>query len=223
MLKQIVSQALGAHDFKLVRADDVSEYYMREIGESIRFAVIHEIEGVTTPSELNVRILQAAPEEFSQHPAFKKNCDLICILKFGSLSEFKELEQKIFAIEEDAYHFKKYVLYYSDIEEQMLDDVSYEVLFDVISEKKEFDAYKANPLSSSKYSIAARIFIKLPFLELPYKEKELVPLGLQVEEAVKEFKYEGQYNEISSISIADADIDNLIKELIQDELENIQD
>ncbi|WP_257012245.1 ABC-three component system middle component 1 [Pseudomonas moraviensis] len=177
MLKQIVSQALGAHDFKLVRADDVSEYYMREIAESIRFAVIHEIEGVTTPSELNVRILQAAPEEFSQHPAFKKNCDLICILKFGSLSEFKDLEQKIFAIEEDAYHFKKYVLYYSDIEEQMLDDVSYEVLFDVISEKKEFDAYKANPLSSSNTALPHEFLLSCHFWSCLIKKRNLSRWG----------------------------------------------
>lgn len=220
MLKPIVSQALKNHDFKTIHSDDFSDFYIRELGESIRFAVVHKIDDLITPAELNAKILQSAPPEFTQHPAFKKNCDLICVLKFETLSEFKELEQKIFAIEEDAYHFKKYILYYSDTEDKMLKDVSYQDLLDVISVKAEFDAYKESPLFSSKYSFAVRLFIKLPFLELPYIEKELVPLSLQVEEAAKEFGYEMHYNRIRSTSIDDAEIDNLIKELIQNELEN---
>lgn len=223
MLKQIVSQALESHDFKIVHSDIATGYYIRDLGDSIRFAIIHELSETITPDDLNVQILQSAPPEFTKNPAFKKNCDLICTLRFEHLSEFKNLEQQIFALEEDAYHFKKYILYYSNSEEQMLEDVSYLDLFEAISKKDKFDEYKASPLTSSKYSIAARIFIKLPFLELPYNEQDLTPLGQQAEEAVKEFNYDMEYGRIQKISADDTDIENLIKELIQHELENIQD
>ena len=148
---------------------------------------------------------------------------MICILKIGSLSEFKENEGKIFAIEEDPYQYKKYILYYSEVEKEMIKDKCYKDIIRIISDKNQFRAYKIDPLQSSIYSLAAKIFIKLPFLELPHEKKDLVPLKLQAKEIVDEVGLSSLYEKIQNSLCNGQDEDIFIKELIQNELENITD
>ncbi|HCD3313174.1 TPA: hypothetical protein NBN53_005121, partial [Enterobacter chengduensis] len=65
-----------------------------------------------------------------------------------------------------------------------------------------------------------KIFIKLPFLELNINKVELVPLRLQIEEAVAEADLTKTYKTIQKYGQLNAE--DLIKELISDELANIQ-
>lgn len=221
MIKQLIDEALVAHDFVSKRKLDTTSYYIRESGTAIRFAVIHNIDDLPDPTELNNRINHLAPEEFIRNPSFKKNCDLICIHRLDVLADFKDHEEKIFAIEEDPHFFKKYVLYYSKAEESALTDFTYEKLASLIADKQEFLSYKENPLAATQYSFASKTFIKLPFLELPSHQGNLVPLRLQAAEAIAEAGLNDAYSIIQKVTNKNAD--EIIKEMINDELENIQD
>lgn len=219
MIKQLIDEALVAHGFVSKRELDTTSFYVREAGSAIRFAVVNNLDDLPDPAELNNRINHLAPEEFLRNPSFKKNCDLICIHRLKVLAEFKDHEEKIFAIEEDPHFYKKYVLYYSTAEESALTDFTYEKLVSVISDKKEFLDYKENPLKATQYSFAAKTFIKLPFLELPSHQGSLVSLRLQAAEAVAEAGLNDTYSTIQQIT--DKNADDFIKEMIRNELENI--
>lgn len=218
MINKIMNEALIAHDFKKEYENDLTSFYIRESGSAIRFAILHKLHELSTPSELNSTINHSTPSIFLEHPAFKKNCDLICIHHLNKLAEFKKHEEQIFAIEEDPHFFKKYVLYYSDTEEAAIQNYSYTDLAETLSDKSQFSGYKNDPLAATQYSVAAKIFIKLPFLELPFTHRELVSLRLQAGEAVAEESLDTTYAAIQRLT-AD-NIDELIKELINNELEN---
>jgi len=221
MIKQLIDEALVAHGFVSRRELDTSSFYVRKSGSAIRFAVVHTLDGLPNPAELNNLINHLSPDEFLRNPSFKKNCDLICIHRLDVLAEFKDYEEEIFSIEEDPHFYKKYVLYYSIAEESALTDFTYEKLVSVIADKKEFIDYKENPLVASQYSFAAKTFIKLPFLELPSHQGNLVPLRQQAIEAVAEAELNDTYSTIQKVTVKNAD--EIIKEMIKNELENIQD
>lgn len=221
MIKQLIDEALVAHDFVSKRELDTTSFYIRDYGSAIRFAIVHNLDELITPAELNSQINQLAPEEFLRNPSFKKNCDLICIYRLDVLAEFKQYEEGIFDIEEDPHFYKKYVLYYSIAEESALTDFTYDKLVSVIADKKEFIDYKENPLVASQYSFAAKTFIKLPFLELPSHQGNLVSLRQQATEAVAEAGLNDTYSTIQQVT--DANADEIIKEMIKNELANIQD
>lgn len=220
MIKQLINEALIAHDFENKRELDTTSFYVRESGSAIRFAVLHNLDYLPEPADLNNRINQIVPEEFLRNPSFKKNCDLICTLHLDALANFKNHEEEIFAIEEDPHFYKKYVLYYSTAEETALTNFTYEKLVSVIADKNEFLKYKETPLTSTQYSFAVKTFIKLPFLEIPSHQGNLVPLRSQVTEAVAEARLNETYSTIQTIT--DKNIDEIIKEMISNELENIQ-
>lgn len=218
MINKIIDEALIAHDFKKEHENNLTKFYIRESGSAIRFAILHKLDELSSPSELNAVINQSAPESFLGHPTFKKNCDLICIHHLNKLAEFKDHEELIFAIEEDPHFFKKYILYYSSTEEAAIKDYSFDKLVTTISDKSQFNNYKNDPLAATQYSVAAKIFIKLPFLELPFTRGELVSLRLQAGEAVTEAGLDTTYATIQKFTANNAE--ELIKELINNELEN---
>lgn len=218
MINKIIDEALIAHEFKKEHETDLTSFYIRESGSAIRFAILHKLNELSSPAVLNAAINQSAPDSFLCHPSFKKNCDLICIHHLNKLAEFKNHEEQIFAIEEDPHFFKKYILYYSDTEEAAIQDYSYDKLMTTISDKSLFSNYKNDPLAATQYSVAAKIFIKLPFLELPFTRRELVSLRLQAGEAVAEEGLNSTYTIIQKLTASNAD--ELIKELIDNELEN---
>lgn len=221
MIKQLIDEALVAHGFVSKLELDTTSFYIRESGSAIRYAVVHNLDEFPNPAELNNKINHLAPEEFLRNPSFKKNCDLICIHRLDALAEFKDHEEEIFAIEEDPHFYKKYVLYFSRAEENILTDFTYEKLLSVIADKKEFLNYKETPLVATQYSFAAKIFIKLPFLELPSHQGNLVPLRLQAAEAIAEVGLNDTYSIIQKVTNKNAD--EIIKEMIKNELANIQD
>ncbi|MBI0473230.1 MULTISPECIES: ABC-three component system middle component 1 [Pectobacterium] len=220
MIIKLIDEALIAHGFSKVLETNATGFYVRESGSAIRFAVLHKLEKLVKPGELNFAINQSAPEVFVNDPSFKKNCDLICIHHLDKLAEFKSHEEQIFSIEEDPHFYKKYVLYYSDAEVDAIKGLNYEALNELISDKNQFGKYKNDPLAATKYSAAAKIFIKLPFLELPFKKGELVSLRLQAAEAVAEADLTNVYEIVKKFDANN--VDDLIKEMISDELENFK-
>lgn len=220
MIIDLIHQALVAHGFSKVDDNDTTGFYVRESGTAIRFAVLHRLEKLMKPGDLNAVINQSAPEAFTADPAFRKNCDLICIHHLDKLAEFKNHEEQIFEIEEDPHFYKKYVLYYSDTEVEAIKGLDFIKLNELISDKAQFNIYKNDPTAATKYSAVAKIFIKLPFLELHINKAELVPLRLQIEEAVAEADLIKTYGAVQKHG--QINVEDLIKELISDELANLQ-
>ncbi|UUQ63343.1 hypothetical protein NLK61_18950 [Pseudomonas fuscovaginae UPB0736] len=220
MIIDLIHQALVAHGFSKVQDNDTTGFYVRENGTAIRFAVLHRLDELMNPGDLNAVINQAAPEAFATDPAFRKNCDLICIHHLNKLVEFKNHEEQIFEIEEDPHFYKKYVLYYSDTEIEAIKGLDFAKLNELISDKAQFNIYKNEPTAATKYSAAAKIFIKLPFLALDINKVELVPLRLQIEEAVAEADLTKTYGTVQKHG--QINVEDLIKELINDELANLQ-
>ena len=220
MIIDLIHQALVAHRFSKVQGNDTTSFFVRENGTAIRFAVLHRLDELMKPGDLNAVINQSAPEVFITDPAFRKNCDLICIHHLDKLAEFKNHEEEIFEIEEDPHFYKKYVLYYSDTEVEAIKGLDFVKLNELILDKEQFNIYKNEPTAATKYSAAAKIFIKLPFLELHIKNAELVPLRLQIEEAVAEADLVNTYSTVQKH--AQNNVENLIKELISYELANLQ-
>lgn len=220
MIINLIHQALDAHNFSKVHENDTTGFYVRENGTAIRFAVLHRLDNLMKPGDINATINQSAPVAFTADPAFKKNCDLICIHHLDKLAEFKNYEEQIFEIEEDPHFYKKYVLYYSDTEVEAIKGLNFVKLNELISDKKQFDAYKNEPTAATTYSAVAKIFIKLPFLALNINKVELVPLRLQIEDAVAEADLTKMYETIQKHGQLNAE--DLIKELISDELANFK-
>ncbi|OCG02755.1 ABC-three component system middle component 1 [Gilliamella apis] len=219
MIIRIIDNALITHKFTKEYEIEHTKFYKRESGSAIRFAILHKLDELPNPAELNTLINKSVPGSFASNPTFKKNCDLICVYHLNRLAEFKNNEEKIFALEEDPHFFKKYILYYSDDEVSAIQDYSYADLKKTISDKNLFNSYKDDPLAATEYSVAAKIFIKLPFLELPYTQEALLPLRQQAEKAVTEEDLGEIYTIIQKFTENNAD--ELIKELIESELENI--
>ncbi|HCI7307540.1 TPA: hypothetical protein NPW62_005320, partial [Klebsiella pneumoniae subsp. pneumoniae Kp001] len=72
-------------------------------------------------------------------------------------------------------------------------------------------------------NLAARIFIKLPFLEMPDIEKDIVPIDLQINTLVDSLNLSEPYNKISTANKqTDINLEMLIEELINEELEAIK-
>ena len=221
MLNNILSDAVRSNNFSFIERQEGIEIFERKVGEAKRFIIIYETTALKNVDDLNELINNCVPQQLKQEPAFNKNTDLIVVYKLANLSDFKKLETDILAIEEDPYHFKKYVLYYIDGEENLLSKKTYEDLKLIISDQSLFEEYKNSPLSPSLYSIAARIYIKLPFLDLPKTPINLTPLNLQAQELVSELGHTDLDLAIQSIALNDGQIDKLIQELINNEMENI--
>ncbi len=108
--------------------------------------------------------------------ALKKNISMLILWKLpNGISE--GIRERIMLVEEDAFFFKKYVLYYS--EEELKDFNSVLKSHDLIKEfiekevisRKNFVAYRNNSKKNSWQDLLYRMAIKIPFVKVNIKEK----------------------------------------------------
>ncbi len=211
---------MQASGFTQVNSNEEILSFKRYSGDACRFVILKHTNNLDDVDAINLGAIEAIPVEIKNDPAFNKNTDLILIVKFGQLSDFKKIEHKIFSVEEDPYYFKKYVLYYIEGEEKLLVGKSFSDIRESILNRDFFRQYKNSPLNPSLYGIAARIFIKLPFLDMPINESQLTPLALQAEALLSESNFLDMHPKIVSLD-SPSQYDELIKDLIKNELENI--
>ncbi|MGA4854250.1 ABC-three component system middle component 1 [Acinetobacter haemolyticus] len=221
MIKDFIHEALKSHDFIEIETKDNITFFKKENNDYQRYVIIFNTTSLENASTINNLIIENTPEDFINSPSFNKNTDLIITLALPTLSDFKINESKILEIEENVYQFKKYILYYSEGESELLNDKNFKDLQNTLSNHNAFKEYKNSPLSPSLYSLAARIFIKLPFLEMPIQNEEILPIEMQIENLVKEKNLEILYNTLNSYNSVSAN-ENLIKELIDEEFKNFQ-
>jgi hypothetical protein len=221
MLKKILIEAAEKHDFSFVTSIEDVEFFERKIEGAERYLILKSLDSLDSIEKIQTELLTSLPESFSKEPSFNKNCDLVLIHKLQNLADFKNLENMILTYEEDPYYFKKYFLYFSDTEEKAIQGKNYDDLFSVVLKMDEFEIYKKNPLTPSFYSLAARVFIKLPFLSVPRSIKTLQTLSDDIIAVVAEAKLQKTYYKITSKTNTTENAEALLQELIDEELENI--
>jgi len=221
MLNNILREAATSHLFEEVSVSDDSIFLQKKDGNSERFLIIKNLMDIQAPETINAEVMGQVPETFATEPSFGKNCDLVLIHKLSDLADFRFIEEKALEIEENPFHFKKYFFYYSDTEEQAAASKSFIDFKNIITDRAEFNSYKRNPIKGNFYSLAARMYIKLPFLTVPYSKRDLEPLADTITSRTKE---EGLHELFLKIAQSDSklDVEKLAKELISEELENIQ-
>lgn len=224
MLNEFIKQAIKDHHFIEVETEsDKISFFKKEIGELRRYIITYITDKLEEATTINELIINNTATELLETPAFAKNTDLIIIFRLDRLLNYKQYEKNIFDVEENAYYFKKYVLYYSSEENQLITGKSFNDLKAVLSDHKEFASYKSEPSRSGLYNMAARIFIKLPFLEMPNIEKNIVPIDLQIANLVESLNLSEIYRKINNANKkSDLTTDILIEELINEELETIK-
>ncbi|MBW1214318.1 MULTISPECIES: ABC-three component system middle component 1 [Pantoea] len=224
MLNEFIKQAIEDHQFIEIESESNEiSFFKKEKGELRRYIITYRTDKLEDASSINELIINYTPNELLEAPAFAKNTDLIIVFQLDKLSKYRQYEKSIFDIEENAYHFKKYVLYYSNEESKLISVNNFSNLKAVLSDHEEFSIYKADPSRPSLYNMAARIFIKLPFLEMPDIEKDIVPIDLQINTLVDSLNLSKTHNKISTENKqTDINLEKLIEELINEELEAIK-
>jgi len=222
LIRALINQAATqeGNGFEFVESVSGYDFYRKSILEDKRFLVVHETETLLSAVDYNLQIDKYVPEELKRDPAFEKNSDLVILFKLSNLSDFNSYDRSIFSIEEDPYHFKKYVLYYSEEELGYIKDKMLSDLNNVILNRELFKAYKKDPNFPSEYSLAVRIFIKVPFLKVPVEEKKLESIDVMLTECFKENKLINFNSDLDTlIEKYRGDPDGIIAEYISGKIE----
>ena len=221
MLKDILLDAATSHSFEVVVTSENAIFLKKKDGRAERYLILKQLDILVSIDDVHAEVIQNLPEQLRIEPSFSKNCDLVIIHKLAELSDFKKIENTALEFEENPYHFKKYFLYYSDAEDRAIKSKTFSDFSSMILKMDEFADYKNNPLTPSFYSLAARTFIKLPFLEVPHSQKILQTLPDSVSARVNEDGLNKTFESVLKYAI-NQDAELLAQELINEELENIK-
>lgn len=176
MINQII-KTLSSNSlcqFELVEQDAEQFSFYRSMSSNYhRFLVVVKVSKLMKPNELNQWVLANTPNVLREKPIFAKNTDVVVLFELDRLADVIDYESEIFSLEEDSYSFKKHVLYYSQTELTLLNEIDTRYFADLIKDQSKFSLYKKSPMVESEYGIVSRIYIKLPFLSVPVDESEL--------------------------------------------------
>ncbi|ELB2909190.1 hypothetical protein QNE33_004729 [Vibrio alginolyticus] len=176
MINQIINtlSSNSPCQFELVEQDAEQFSFYRSMSSNYhRFLAVVKVSKLMKPNELNQWVLANTPHVLREHPTFAKNTDVVVLFELDRLADIIDHESEVFSLEEDGFSFKKHVLYYSQSELDLLNEIDTRDFANLIKDQSKFSLYKKSPLVESEYGIASRIFIKLPFLSVPVDESEL--------------------------------------------------
>ncbi|OEG72330.1 hypothetical protein BEL05_04965 [Shewanella colwelliana] len=178
MIKQIIQQVAENSPCQFRKfempSDEIRFYYSGN-PDYQRFLVVLDVGQLSSPSELNNKVQERTPPELLKIPSFSKNTDLVVLYRLDSLAELHQYEHSIFDIEENAYSLKKHVLYYTTAETEQLGQYLAlgEEIETLVVDSEHFNRYKTKPAEETAFSLACRLYVKLPFLAVPAKEATL--------------------------------------------------
>jgi hypothetical protein len=138
--------------------------------EQKNYWVIAQYDGDDINNVLNEQIeLFVKTKELVKEPTFDKNVNLLILNKVSKLEDVKF--DNLLNIEENPYHFKKSILYYTDEELKNLNAVIGEsdVLTSIeslILKDEIFEQHKTSFDTNSFESLIYRIAIKIPFIKI---------------------------------------------------------
>ncbi|KRF06041.1 hypothetical protein ASG89_20065 [Paenibacillus sp. Soil766] len=118
----------------------------------------------------------------------EKNLSLILLMESNSMQFTKEQNSLIYDLEEDPYYFKKYVLVYTQQQQELIiERLSQEIevieyLNEFLLNADYFNSFKRNQDSeiAIEYDIVSKLFIKIPFLNIKHEIKKLIKLSDEI-------------------------------------------
>ncbi|WP_322034021.1 ABC-three component system middle component 1 [Paraburkholderia sp. J76] len=220
MIEKILFEIVKKAGFECILSDESYSFFV-STGDTQRYLIFAALSQLPEVDQLHEIVLSKAPLELSSRPGFNKNCDLVLMHMVDQLAEYDRLEKTILNYEEDPYFFKKYFLYYTKAEGILLKDKNPDDLIGVLSDQAQFSDYKNDPRTPSLYGVAARIFIKIPFLEMPWKERELIPLSVKIDEVIADRQMTELWEKFHAAT-EDDKLDEFIQKIVNEELENIK-
>lgn len=121
----------------------------------------------------------------------KKNTSLFILIKVDNLKEFyNQYLSTIMTIEEDAYYFRKYVIFYTEGGLKKLNCSSKALVNYVHSEIEDDDSlfgkFENNMFFEDAYFIAMQLIIKLPFISLPHANEHFEMIEDRIESRIKD-------------------------------------
>lgn len=133
----------------------------------------------------------------SEFKGIEKNTSLIILFKKNDLNKDEELENMIYFLEEDPYHFKKQVFVYSakqlEIVNNNFKSSNQSLILDyftkVLYEEQRFSKFKNISRYDEgldlEYEFISKIFIKIPFMNLHVKKDTLGNLSNSINEKLQ--------------------------------------
>lgn len=156
-------QEKGGADLRIYSHDEEKNYWI---------IVQYDADEIEKIPEDQIEIFIAA-KKMIQDPTFDKNANLLILNKVESLSNINQ--NFLLRIEENPYHFKKNILYYSEEEKMKLinalgDSKVLSVIESKILDEKTFEVHKQNFDGNDFESLIYRIAIKIPFIKINAKQ-----------------------------------------------------
>ena len=134
------------------------------------FWIVIETDKIESVNNIQPTVFKEC-QDVSNDICLNKNISMLVLWETDGTLEFDELKRKIMPIEEDAFFFKKQVLYFSKKELDLLREATgTEDIFDFITnnitDEDNFLKYKEDKLSQTWQTLLYRIAIKIPFLRI---------------------------------------------------------
>lgn len=150
----------------------------------------------------------------------KKNTSLFVLIKVDNVQEaHKEYLNKIMAIEEDEYYFRKYVIFYTENGLSKIKPNTQFLLDYIQSEDSEnkslFDKFEENMFFDDAYFIAMQLIIKLPFISLPHSDNRFEVVEDRIKNRIERESLIDKEEQVHKI------LDLLDEKKIREELDNI--
>lgn len=196
------------------------DFYIAGNKDYERFLVVLESATLPTPGELNELVRLSTPDQLLQDPSYAKNTDLVVLFNVNDLTDLYQHEHSIFDIEEDGYSFKKHVLYFTDEEVSTLGQKEFNQIEELLLDQESFKQYKDSPTTQSAYSLACRLFVKLPFLQVPVKETELQDASRMADDLLKKAGLLELTSQLEQLITSGNDHQTVIEEYAREQMAN---
>lgn len=131
-----------------------------------------------------------------EYPGVDKNLSMLIIVERNINTSTDEFNNKIYTLEENPYHFKKYVLPYTEEQFTLLkhyiniDKKIIEQLDPIVNNKDWFSLFKAQQTEQYEtdeakvFDLVSKLYIKLPFLKIQINKEELPNLTKEIEDEI---------------------------------------
>lgn len=207
--------------FELISQESENlDFYIANNKDYERFLVILEAPTLLTPGRLNELVQESTPTQLLQDPSFAKNTDLVVLFNVDDLTDIYQHEHSIFDIEEDGYSFKKHVLYFTNKEVLLLDRNELEQIEELLLDPESFKQYKDSPSKPSAYSLACRLFVKLPFLQVPVQETQLQDASEMADDLLRKADVMELTAQLEQLIVSCDDHQAVIEEYVREQMAN---
>jgi len=169
----LINELFRSYGFVSKDIDKGSLFFLNNSNKKVAFWLIIQETNIDSLVQNQAELFNAC-KKVCHDDDFDKNVSMLILWDTGGKLNLDEMKQKIIKIEEDPYFFKKYVLYYSQIEHENLENqVKTGAFVDFLSTQiilsETFSYYKENSEKQNWQSLLYRIAIKVPFVNISVK------------------------------------------------------